>query len=88
MRAVMALREKAGLRNFHRMLLIHPELYLAEPALFRHAYEAPPNGSGDAAARGRSYRAAWRSLLCQSNADGEGLKLGEARGQQRPRGSE
>ena len=37
-RAVFQVREQAGVRPFHGMTLIHPEVYLAEPALFRHAY--------------------------------------------------
>ena len=37
-KAVFQVREQAGVRPFHGMMLIHPEVYLAEPALFRHAY--------------------------------------------------
>ena len=37
-KAVFQVREQAGVRPFHFMWLIHPEVYLAEPALFRHAY--------------------------------------------------
>ena len=37
-KAVFQVREQAGVRPFHLMWLIHPEVYLAEPALFRHAY--------------------------------------------------
>jgi hypothetical protein len=37
-KAVFQVREQAGVRPFHGMTLIHPEVYLAEPALFRHAY--------------------------------------------------
>jgi hypothetical protein len=37
-KAVLQVREQAGVRAFHVMTLIHREIYLAEPALFRHAY--------------------------------------------------
>jgi len=37
-KAVEAVREEVGYRGFHRMSLIHPSLYLVEPAFYRHAY--------------------------------------------------
>jgi hypothetical protein len=37
-KAVFEVREQAGIRPFHLTTLIDPEVYLAEPALFRHAY--------------------------------------------------
>ena len=37
-RAVFAVRDRAGIRPFHRLTLIHPEIWLVEPALFRGAY--------------------------------------------------
>jgi hypothetical protein len=37
-KAILEVREQAGVRPFHAMSLIHPEIYLIEPALFRHAY--------------------------------------------------
>jgi hypothetical protein len=50
-RAVFQVREQAGIRPFHGMTLIHPEVYLAEPALFRHAYRrVGPARIGDRAA--------------------------------------
>jgi len=50
-KAVFQVREQAGIRPFHGMTLIHPEVYLAEPALFRHAYRrAGPARIGDRAA--------------------------------------
>lgn len=52
-RAVLEVRARAGLRNANRMSLIHPEVYLAEPALYRHAYArarvaGPPEQAGAA----------------------------------------
>jgi len=38
-RTVFAIREQAGIGNMHRLLLIHPELWLVEPAFFRWAYQ-------------------------------------------------
>lgn len=40
-RAVIAARDRAGLRRVNRMSLIHPEVYLVEPAFFRQAYARP-----------------------------------------------
>ena len=37
-RAVEAVRTEVGFRDFHRMSLIHPALYVVEPAFYRHAY--------------------------------------------------
>lgn len=37
-RAVFQVRERAGLSDMHRILLVHPELWLVEPALYRPAY--------------------------------------------------
>ncbi len=37
-KAVFTVRERAGVRPFHRMSLLHPELFLVEPALYRQAY--------------------------------------------------
>lgn len=37
-RAVFAARDRAGVHDVHRMLLIYPELWLVEPALYRDAY--------------------------------------------------
>lgn len=39
LRAVFAARDRAGLDNMHRLILVHPELWLVEPALFRWAYQ-------------------------------------------------
>jgi hypothetical protein len=51
-KAVFQVREQAGIRPFHLMWLIHPEVYLAEPALFRHAYRrVGPGRIGDRAAK-------------------------------------
>ena len=37
-REIEALRDRIGVRDFHRMSLLHPTLFLVEPALYRHAY--------------------------------------------------
>ncbi|HLZ77115.1 CHAT domain-containing protein [Phenylobacterium sp.] len=37
-KAVFDVRERAGIRPFHRLTLIHPEIWLVEPALYRGAY--------------------------------------------------
>lgn len=53
-RAVLAARERAGISDMHRILLIHPELWLVEPALYRAAYrrvdprDAPDRASANA----------------------------------------
>lgn len=39
-RAVVAVREEVGLRGFHFMTLLRPELILAEPALYRLHYKS------------------------------------------------
>jgi hypothetical protein len=50
-KAVFQVREQAGVHPFRRMSLIDPEVYLAEPALFRHAYRrVGPARTGDHAA--------------------------------------
>jgi hypothetical protein len=36
--AVESERDRVGYRDFHRLSLIHPELFLVEPALYRFAY--------------------------------------------------
>ncbi|TRD11040.1 CHAT domain-containing protein [Erythrobacter insulae] len=50
-REVEALRERIGVRDFHRMSLLHPPLFLVEPALYRHAYARvrPSSNSSGAA---------------------------------------
>lgn len=35
-REIEALRDRIGVRDFHRMSLLHPTLFLVEPALYRH----------------------------------------------------
>lgn len=37
-RAVFLARKRAGIRDMHRLLLVHPEIWLVEPALYRPAY--------------------------------------------------
>lgn len=37
-REILAVREDAGLTDAHRLLLVSPEVFLVEPALFRGAY--------------------------------------------------
>lgn len=37
-RAVIEARDRAGLLNANRLSLVHPEVYLTEPALYRPAY--------------------------------------------------
>lgn len=37
-RAVESIRDKAGYREFLRLSLIHPALFLVEPAFYRHSY--------------------------------------------------
>lgn len=70
-KAVFAVRERAGIRPLHSMLLIHPEIWLVEPALFRSAYQrvdrrrAPDRATADVL----------RMLQTQSGFLSEGLSL-------------
>ncbi|WP_461344283.1 CHAT domain-containing protein [Brevundimonas sp. GN22] len=37
-RAVFHARKRAGIKNIHRLYLVHPEIWLVEPALYRPVY--------------------------------------------------
>lgn len=53
-RAVFHARERAGISDMHRLFLVHPEIWLVEPALYRFAYrrvdprKAPDRTSAEA----------------------------------------
>lgn len=71
-RAVMDVRQRAGFHPVHRLSLIHPEVYLVEPALFRHVYgRMRPGASREAEAAREVLRVmqAQKGFLSQGRRD-------------------
>lgn len=74
-REVEALRERIGIRDFHRMSLLHPALFLVEPALYRHAYTRLRTSSAPSGAAFQALRLLQRQTGLFNDIDG---KLGQA----------